>query len=69
MEPFCVKNSRLPEDEDKTFVLAHQVNIVDGGHPDNYLRYLVTTPRLLKLLSKANALHVDATYKVRLHKI
>lgn len=77
MIAWCIENREVPDDENKAFVCAYQINI-DDDEPENFpqefenvhnpvlsTRFFIATVQLLKLASKHCAiLHADATYKL-----
>jgi hypothetical protein len=57
-------NSVVPENHDEGFVAGYESSFQPGEGAGNYFRFTLTTVRLLKLASKGEALHADATYKL-----
>lgn len=62
-ESCCIDQSVVPDGENEPYVLAYDNKLPsDGGCP--LVRLLLTTKKLVKLMSKVDKLHVDATYKL-----
>ena len=79
LEARCERNSLIPDDNDKLWVLKYQIeyedeinNLDDNGNGDhnaddddkNKFRFFVTTKRSLFYASISNKIHIDATYKL-----
>lgn len=57
---WCKTNSNYPDDIDEPFVLSNECNAENVSG----FRFCITTPRLLKIISKAEIICIDATYKL-----
>lgn len=80
MVEFCKQNTKIPDDIDTAFVLAFEhSSLSESSEEDsddesededmqapkgNWIRYIVTTKRLLINSAKSKILHADATYKI-----
>ncbi|CAF4542832.1 unnamed protein product, partial [Rotaria magnacalcarata] len=80
IEAWCQRNSLIPDDDDKPWLLKYQIEYEDeinkdddndnGDHNDNdddnknKFRFFLTTRRLLFNASISYKIHVDATYKL-----
>lgn len=60
---WCAKNTTIPDDEDKAFVLDYEVS--SENKDDQYIRIMMSTKFLLNLASKNSKFGcTDATYKL-----
>lgn len=64
LEAWAEKRRLLPEDEDEVFVCGFESDAGLSGLEFKYFRIAVSTKRLLKLGSRAQNIHADATYKL-----
>ncbi|CAF4952561.1 unnamed protein product, partial [Rotaria socialis] len=68
LEAWCQRNSLIPDDDDKPWVLKYQTEYEDEINKDddnkNKFRFFVTTRRLLFNASISYKVHVDAIYKL-----
>lgn len=60
LEQFFIKNSAVPEDEKKAFIVSYEIQY----NEPTYFRCLVSSKTLLKLSTNVKHIHVDATYKL-----
>lgn len=58
---WCERNKELPNDINQAFVIDYEVSSIDE---DLSFRFTITTPFLLKILSKLKTICIDATYKL-----
>lgn len=62
LETWAEKRQLLPEDDDEVFVCGFESNSLESEF--RYFRIAVSTKRLLKLGSRSQSIHTDATYKL-----
>lgn len=58
---WCEKNSELPSDENKAFVIGSESSTIES---DMRFRFVLSTPFLLKTLKNKKKICIDATYKL-----
>jgi len=75
IEQWCLDHNKIPDSEDLPFVVSYQikyydeleVDITEREDPNDsvaHFRIFISTKRLLVNCTKANNIHVDATYKL-----
>lgn len=74
LKAFFVEHSTVPQNEDESFVLRHQVSIIEGEpSPDQYnenkieFTAVFSTQRLLRNIINMPTIHADGTYKLLWH--
>lgn len=58
------KKKEVPSDQDEAFVLRHHVEAEFQNTEDQCLKVVLSTPRLLKSMTKRKMVQIDAAYKL-----
>lgn len=61
---WCEGSSNYPDDIDEAFALSYECNAGKSFKCDASFRFCITSPRLLEVMSKADTICIDATYKL-----
>ena len=71
LEEWCLKNEKIPDNDDEAFVCSHDIQYEDEIDDDedveangSKFRFFVTTKKLLLIANKSSKMHADATYKL-----
>ena len=71
LEEWCLKNEKIPDNDDEAFVCSYDIQDEDEIDDDedveangHKFRFFLTTKRLLLIANKSSKIHADATYKL-----
>lgn len=61
LSEWCEKRMAFPNEKDEAFVLGYECSTTEN---DQHFKFCMSTPHLLDILSSANVISIDATYKL-----
>ena len=60
LKEWCQSRSQVPANNDEPFIMSYEF----GDDSNQYIRFFITTTRLLQIALASSVIHADATYKL-----